>query len=386
MEFGLTDEQRQYQALVREFAEKEVAPHVRDYDREERYPVEIIKKMAALGFIGGTIPEEYGGPGIDHLTMALGIEEMSRVCIHMGSAMGRASGLVGSGILQFGTEAQKRKYLVPLARGDVFGGTAVTEPHSGTDVAAMETTAVRKGDEYILNGSKIWISGVGIASWYLTFATLDKSKGPKGICAFIVEPTFPGLGERPIRNKLAFRPTQVGELVFQDCRVPAENLVGREGEGLKVALCAVENGRLSVACRAVGLAQACLDESVRYARQRVVFGKKIAEYQLVQAKIADMVVGVESARYLAYRLAWLKSRGVKRARREASIAKLYATEIAFRAAADAVQIHGAYGASEEYNVGRYLRDAKFLQIVEGVNDIHRVLVAEYALGLREDSR
>jgi alkylation response protein AidB-like acyl-CoA dehydrogenase len=318
--------------------------------------------------------------------MALGIEEMSRVCIHMGSAMGRASGLVGSGILQFGTEAQKRKYLVPVARGDVFAGTAVTEPHSGTDVAAMETTAVRRGDEYVLNGSKIWISGVGIAAWYLTFATLDRTKGAKGICAFIVEPAFPGFSERPIRNKLAFRPTQVGELVLEGCRVPAENLVGREGEGLKVALCAVENGRLSVACRAVGLAQACLDESVRYARQRVVFGKPIAEYQLVQAKLADMVLGVEAARQLTYRLAWLKAGGVKRARREASVAKLFATEVAFRSAADAVQIHGAYGASEEYNVGRYLRDAKFLQVVEGVNDIHRVLVAEYALGTRQDPR
>lgn len=386
MEFGLTDEQREYQALVREFARKEVAPHVKEYDREERYPVEIIRKMAALGFIGGTIPEEYGGPGIDHLTMALGIEEMSRVCIHMGSAMGRASGLVGAGILQFGTEAQKRRYLVPVARGEVFAGTGVTEPHSGTDVAAMETTAVRKGNEYVLNGSKIWISGIGIAEWYLTFATLDRTKGPKGICAFIVERGCPGFSERPIRNKLAFRPTQVGELVFEDCRVPAENLVGREGEGLRVAMCAVENGRLSVACRAVGLAQGCLDESVTYARQRVVGGKKIGEYQLVQAKIADMVVGVESARYLTYRLAWLKTRGVKRARREASIAKLYATEVAFRAAADAVQIHGAYAASEEYAVGRFLRDAKFLQIVEGVNDIHRVLVGEYALGMREDPR
>jgi alkylation response protein AidB-like acyl-CoA dehydrogenase len=384
MDFSLTDEQRQYQVVVREFAEKEVAPHVRDYDREERYPVEIVKKMAALGFIGGTIPEEYGGPGIDHLTMALGIEEMSRVCIHMGSAMGRASGLVGAGVLQFGTEAQKRKYLVPVARGEVFAGTAVTEPHSGTDVAAMETTAVRRGDEYVLNGSKIWISGVGIAAWYLTFATLDRTKGARGICAFIVEPGFPGFSERPIRNKLAFRPTQVGELVLESCRVPAENLVGREGEGLKVALCAVENGRLSVACRAVGLAQACLDESVRYARQRIVFGKPIAEYQLVQAKLADMVLGVEAARHLTYRLAWLKARGVKRARREASVAKLFATEVAFRSAADAVQIHGAYGASEEYNVGRYLRDAKFLQVVEGVNDIHRVLVAEYALGARQD--
>ncbi len=384
MDFALTEEQRRYQAVVREFARKEVAPHVREYDRAERYPVEIVRKMAALGFIGGTIPEEYGGPGLDHLTMAVGIEEMSRVCIHMGSAMGRASGLVGAGLLRFGTEAQKRRFLVPVARGEVFAGTAVTEPHSGTDVAAMETTAVRRGDHYVLNGAKTWISGVGLAAWYLTFATLDRSLGRRGISAFVVERGTPGLTERPIRNKLAFRPTQVGELIFEDCPVPVDNRVGAEGEGLKVALCAVENGRLSVACRAVGLAQACLDESVRYARQRVVFGKPIAEYQLVQAKLADMVLGVESARFLAYRLAWLKSQGVERARREASIAKLHATEVAFRAAADAVQIHGAYGASDEYPVGRYLRDAKFLQIVEGVNDIHRVLVAEYALGLRGD--
>ena len=386
MDFSLTEEQQRYQALVREFAQQEVAPHVRDYDREERYPMEIVRKMAPLGFLGGTIPEAYGGPGIDHLTMALGIEEMSRVCIHMGSAMGRAAGLVGSGILQFGTEAQKQRYLVPLARGETFAGTAVTEPHSGTDVAAMETTVVRRGDEYVLNGAKTWISGVGLAEWYLTFATLDRAKGARGVCAFVVERGFPGFSERPIRHKLAFRPAQVGELVFEDCRVPAENLVGREGEGLKVALCAVENGRLSVACRAVGLAQGCLDASAAYARQRVVLGQPIARYQLVQAKIADMVLGIESARYLTYRLAWLKTQGVRRARRESSIAKLYASEMAFRTASDAVQIHGAYGVSEEYVVGRFLRDAKFLQVVEGVNDIHRVLVGEYALGLREDPR
>jgi len=336
--------------------------------------------------LGGVVPEQYGGAGMDYISLTLLVEEIARHCQSLGTICSFASGLAGSGLLHYGSEAQKERYLAPMARGEIFAGAGVTEPHSGTDVAAMETTAVRKGDEYVLDGSKIWISGVGIASWYLTFATLDRAKGPKGICAFIVERGFPGFSERPIRNKLAFRPTQVGELIFEDCRVPAGNLVGREGEGLRVALCAVENGRLSVACRAVGLAQACLDESVRYARQRVVFGKKIAEYQLVQAKIAEMVLGVESARYFAHRLAWLKSRGVKRARREASIAKLHATEIAFRAASDAVQIHGAYGASEEYNVGRYLRDAKFLQVVEGVNDIHRVLIAEYALGLREDPR
>ena len=209
MDFSLTEEQRGYQALVREFAEREVLPHVRDYDREERYPIEIVRKMAPLGFLGGTIPEAYGGPGIDHLTMALGIEEMSRVCIHMGSAMGRAAGLVGSGILQFGTEAQKQRYLVPLARGETFAGTAVTEPHSGTDVAAMETTAVRRGDEYVLNGAKIWISGIGLAEWYLTFATLDRAKGPRGVCAFVVERGLPGL-QRAADSQQARVPARPG--------------------------------------------------------------------------------------------------------------------------------------------------------------------------------
>ena len=286
--------------------------------------------MAPLGFLGGTIPEAYGGPGIDHLTMALGIEEMSRVCIHMGSAMGRAAGPGGLGhppVRDRGAEAALSRAARP---GETFAGTAVTEPHSGTDVAAMETTVVRRGDEYILNGAKTWISGVGLAEWYLTFATLDRAKGAKGVCAFVVERVFPGFSERPIRNKDAFRPAQVGQLVFEDCRVPVGNLVGREGEGLKVALCAVENGRLSVACRAVGLAQGCLDASVLYARQRVVLGQPIARYQLVQAKIADMVLGIESARFLTYRLAWLKAQGVRRARRESSIAKLYASEMAFR--------------------------------------------------------
>ncbi|MBI2526418.1 MAG: acyl-CoA dehydrogenase family protein [Candidatus Rokubacteria bacterium] len=384
MNFELTEEQVRYEALVRDFARQEVAPHVAEYDREERYPVEIIKKAAALGLLGGVIPEAYGGAGLDHVTFAVGLEEMARVCIHVASAMARASGLVGSAILRYGTEEQKQKYLVPLASGDAFGGTGVTEPHSGSDVAAMETTAVRKGDEYVLNGSKIWISGVGVASWFLTFAQLDRSKGSKGICAFIVDRGAPGFRTRTITNKLGFRPSPVGELIFEDCRVPRTNLVGREGEGLKVALTAVENGRLSVAARAVGLAQACLDESVAYAQQRVTFGRPIMEYQLVQAKITDMVVGIEAGRFLTYRLAWLRDRGVRRARREAAIAKLYTTEVALRAASDAVQIHGAYGVSDEHAVGRHFRDAKVLQIVEGVNDLQRALIAEYALGLRRE--
>jgi glutaryl-CoA dehydrogenase (non-decarboxylating) len=386
MDFLFKDEQKMYKEMVRDFAQKEVLPYVIEYDREERYPIEIVQKMAALGLLGGVIPEQYGGAGIDYTTLALGIEEMSKVCIHMGSIMGRGSGLVGSAILKYGTEVQKQKYLIPLAKGERSGGAGVTEPHSGTDVAAMETIVRREGDHYVLNGSKTWISGVGFASWFLTFATLDKKAGPKGICAFIVDSDTPGFSTRPFKNKVGFRPSSVGELIFEDCLVPKENLVGKEGEGLRVAMCAVTNGRLSVAARAVGLSQTCLDASVKYAKERIVFGKPTATYQLVQAKIADMVVGTESARLLMYRLAFIKDQGIERARQEGAIAKYYSTEVALRSASDAVQIHGAYGCSEEYHVGRYFRDAKFLQIVEGQNDLQKVLIAEYALGYRQDRR
>jgi len=384
MEFTLTEEQRLWRETVRQFAEKEVAPFVAEYDQEERYPVEIAQKMGKLGFLGGVIPEEYGGPGLDHITYTVGVEEMSRFDINMGSAMTRASGLVGSGLLQFGTEAQKRRYLMPLARGERFGGTGVTEPHSGTDVAAMETTVRREGDYYYINGTKTWISGIGYAAWFLTFAQADKSKGPKGICAFIVDKDAPGFSTRIFRNKVGLRPSSTGELIFEDCRVPRENLVGEEGQGLRVALCAVENGRLSVAARAVGLTQACLDASVKYAQERIVFGQPIGRYQLIQAKITDMVVGLEAARLLTYRLAWLKDQGVKRARRDAAIAKLFSTDVAMRSAIDACQIYGAYSCSPEYPVGRYFRDAKFLQIVEGTSELQRILIAEYALGYRVD--
>jgi len=384
MNFDITSEQAALRQTAYEFAKKEIAPYVNQYDAEERFPMEIVKKAASLGFTGGVIPEKYGGADLDHLSFTMLIEEIARVCQVMGTILSLPSGLAGSGLLTYGTEEQKQKYLVPLARGECFAGTGVTEPHSGTDVAAMETTAVKKGDRYILNGRKAWISMLNEASWFLTFATLDKALKSRGICAFIVEKHWPGVSVKPEKNKVGFRPLSTGQLVLEEVEVPAENLVGREGEGFKVAMCAVENGRLGVAARAVGLTQACLDESVAYARQRIVFDQPIGRFQLVQSMITDMVVGVESARYLTYRLAYLKDQGQARARREASIAKMYASDVAMRAAEYAVQIHGAYGCSSEYNVGRYFRDAKFLQIVEGQNQLHRALIAEYALGYRQD--
>jgi hypothetical protein len=384
MNFDISPEQTNLKQAAYEFARKEIAPHVNQYDAEERFPMDIVKKAAALGYTGGVIPEKYGGAGLDYTSFTILIEEIARVCQIVGTILSLPSGLAGSGILMYGTEEQKQKYLVPLVRGECFAGTGVTEPHSGTDVAAMETTVVKKGDRYIINGRKAWISMLDEARFFLTFATLDKKLKSKGICAFIIEKHWPGVSVKPEKNKVGFRPLSTGQLILEDVEVPAENLVGKEGEGFKVAMCAVENGRLGVAARAVGLTQACLDESVAYAQQRIVFDQPIGRFQLVQSMITDMVVGVESARYITYRLAHLKDKGYARARREASLAKMYATDVAMRAAEYAVQIHGAYGCSSEYNVGRYFRDAKFLQIVEGQNQLHRALIAEYALGYRRD--
>jgi alkylation response protein AidB-like acyl-CoA dehydrogenase len=384
MDIELTEEQRKIQQTVREFAEAEVRPYVRDYDREERFPIEIAKKMAKLGWLGGVIPEQYGGAGLDYMTYTVMLEEMAKVCQVASATMSYASGLHGSALLLYGTEAQRQKYLVPLARGEVFGATGVTEPHSGTDVAAMETTAVDRGDHYLVNGTKVWISMGDHAGWFLSFATLDKAVKYKPTIAFVVDQGTPGLSWRPFKNKLGFRALGTGELVFQDMRVRKDQLLGGVGDGFRVAMCSVENGRLGVAARAVGMAQACLDLAVRYAQSRIVFDQPIGRFQLVQSMVTDMVVGVESARYFTYRLARLKDQGRRRARLESSLAKMHATDVCMLAAQHCMQIHGAYGCHEEYEIGRIWRDAKFMQVIEGQNQIHRAMIAEFALGYRQE--
>ena len=371
---------------ARDFARREIAPHVAAYDREERFPADIVRKAAELGWIGAVIPSEYGGLDLDWLSFARLIEEVSRVCHVIGLAISMPSGLVGGGILRYGTEEQKRRYITPLVNGESFAGAGVTEPGGGTDVANMATRCRRDGDSYVINGAKAWISMLDQADWFLTFATLDPSLGRGGVCAFIVDADTPGVTVAPYKNKLGFRPMASGDLVLDDVRVPAENMVGEEGDGYKVAMAAVETGRLSVAARAVGLAQGCLDASVSYARERTVFGNEIGRFQLVQSMITDMVVGIEGARRILYDLARSYDGGVKRPRRDASLAKMHATDVAMTAATHAVQIHGAYGVSEEYPVARYFRDAKVFQIIEGNNQLHRGLVAEYALGYREADR
>jgi alkylation response protein AidB-like acyl-CoA dehydrogenase len=366
---------------VRDFANGEVAPLVRDYDRDEKFPPALLKRLGELNFVGGTIPPEYGGLGLDHRAYAAILEEMSTVCHALGVLMSMPSGLVGSGILRYGTEAQRQQYLAPLARGEIFAGAGITEPHSGTDVANMQTTCERVNGGYVLRGQKIWISNLDIGSFFVTFATLDRKQGRKAICAFIVPSSSEGLERKPFKNKLGFRPISTGELLFEDCFVPEANLLGDEGDGMKVAMGAVENGRLSVAARAVGIARACLRESLAYARERIVFDQPIGQFQIVQSHITDMLVGVRTARLLVQDLADQRDQG-QPARQLASMAKMYASDIAMRSATAAMQIHGAYGCSDEYPIGRYFRDAKFFQVVEGSNDVHRSLIAEIELGYR----
>lgn len=378
-----TPEQESLRQLARDFAQREIAPAVADYDREERFPVEIVKQAAALGLMGGVVPTAYGGAGLDHVTYAMLVEEISRVCHVVGVALTLPSGLVGNSILTYGTEEQKQQYLAPLARGERFGGAGVTEARSGTDVSDMTTSCRRDGSDYVISGAKMWISFLDVADWFLTFANLGahEESGRKRICAFIVERDLPGVEVRPIENKFGFRPVKTGELVLEDVRVPASALVGEEGEGFAVAMNAVESGRLGVATRAVGLAQAAVDAMVEYSTERVVFKRRIAEFQMVQKMIADSTTGVTAARLLVYMLAELRDEG-KRARAAASMAKMYASDIAFEAATNAFQVHGAYGVADDYAVGRYLRDAKVFQIVEGNNDLHRALIAEAQTGIR----
>jgi alkylation response protein AidB-like acyl-CoA dehydrogenase len=373
-------------SLLRRFALEKVQPRVRDYDREERLPHDILAEMAELGFMGGTVPEEYGGAGLDHVTFATLIEEVSRVDHCLGVIMSMPSALVGGGLLYFGTDEQKNTWLAPLARGEMFGGAGVTEPQSGSDVAGMRTTYTREADgSYVLRGSKTWISNLDIASFFVTFATADPRLRHEGVTAFIVPKDTPGLSVHPFKNKLGFRPICTGELVLDEVRVGPEALLGEEGGGFAVAMTAVERGRLAVAARAVGLAQLCLDASLSYAQQRVVQGREIGNYQLVQGKLADMATGVVAARLLVRQCAEALDAG-NRARMETSMAKMHASDVLQRAATEAVQIHGAYGVSDEYPVGRAYRDAKVFQIVEGTNEIHRTVIAKELLGLRSNGQ
>ncbi|MDP4107381.1 MAG: acyl-CoA dehydrogenase family protein [Bacillota bacterium] len=383
MNFALSEEQEMVKKMVRSFVDKEIMPYIQEWDANQHFEKGIMERMADLNLMGVCIPEEYGGMGMDYNTLAIVCEELERGDTAFRTAVSVHTGLNSMSLLQWGNEEQKQKYLVPQAKGEKIGAFGLTEPNAGSDVAAMKTTAKKEGDYYILNGSKTWISLCDVADHFLIFAYTDKEKKHHGISAFIVERTMPGVTTRGFKGKLGIRAGNTGEVFLDNVKVPKENLLGEEGEGFKIAMASLDNGRFTVAAGACGLTMASLEASLQYCHERKTFGKEIGKHQLVQQMIAKMSVGLENSRMLVYRAGWLKNEG-KRNTRETSMAKWYACDVAFEAANDAVQIHGAYGYSNEYPVERYLRNAKAPVIYEGTREIHTIMQGEYALGYRED--
>ena len=383
IDFTLTDENLLVRQSARAFAEAEILPHIRDWDARGEVHREVFARMGELGFLGAPIPERYGGAGMDYISFAILCEELERADTAFRVVQSVHVGLNSLALLQWGTEDQRRRYLAPQARGEKLATFGLTEPGVGTDAGALQTTARRRGDRYVLNGQKIWISLADIADHFLVFATLDRSKGHRAITAFIVERAFPGLSTATLHGKLGIRAGNTGVINLDDCEVPVENRVGEEGEGFLVALSAIDQGRYTVAAGAVGLAQACLDASVAYARQRRTFGEEIGRHQLVKQMLANMARGTETGRLLVWQAGWLKNHG-RRNTRETSLAKWHATEHAVQAALDAIQVHGANGYSNEFPVERYLRNAKAAVIYEGTSQLHTLIQADYALGYRDD--
>lgn len=383
MNFSLTDEQRAVRKVVRSFVDREIMPYIKEWDDKGHFETNILKRLAELQLMGVCIPEEYGGVGMDYNTLAIVCEELERGDTAFRTAVSVHTGLNSMTILQWGTEEQKQKYLVPQATGEKIGAFGLTEPNAGSDVAAMETTAVKDGDLYILNGSKTWISLSDVADNFLIFAKTDTKAGHHGISCFIVERTFAGLSTKAIKGKLGIRAGNTGEVFLDHVRVPAANLVGYEGEGFKIAMSALDNGRFTVAAGACGTILASLEASVKYCEERRTFGKEIGRHQLVQQMIAKMSANLEVSRLLVFKAGWLKNSG-KRNTQETSLAKWISCDASFDAANDAVQIHGAYGFSNEFPVERYLRNAKAPVIYEGTREIHTIMQGEYALGYRED--
>ncbi len=383
IDFELTEEQKMVRDMVADFAKREIAPTIKENDEKGHFDKGIIPKMAAQGILGICIPQKYGGGGMDYNCLALACEELEHVDTAARVILSVHVGLNSLTLLQWGTEEQKQKYLVPQAKGEKLATFGLTEPDAGSDVAGLKTTATKdKNGDYILNGSKMWISLADVADNFLIFAYTDKSKGHKGISCFIVE-RGPGVQTATIHGKLGVRAGNTGEISLVNCRVPKENLLGEEGEGFKIAMSALDNGRFTVASGSVGLAKACLEASVKYANERRAFGQKIGEFELIQRLIAKMVSGIDASELLVYKAGWLKNHG-KRSTRETALAKWFATNVAFESANDAIQIHGAYGFSNEYPVERYMRNSRGAIIYEGSNQIQELMQGQYALGYRTD--
>jgi alkylation response protein AidB-like acyl-CoA dehydrogenase len=379
VDFRLTEEQELLRRTVREFAEAEIGPHVMEWDEAQHFPMDLLPKLAALGLTGIQFAEEYGGAAMSSVDYCICIEELARVCPAIALSVAAHNGLCSSHIAMFGTDAQKAMFLPRLVRGDVLGAWGLTEAGAGSDAAGMKTMAVRHGDGWTLNGSKNFITHGRIGGVMVVVAITDRTKGHRGISAFIVEHGTPGMSAGKKENKLGMRASDTSEVVFQDCRVPAANLLGREGEGFINTLQVLDAGRIGIAALSVGLAQGAYEAARRYALERRQFGQPIAAFQAIQWKLADNATRIEAARLLTYRAAYLKDRGA-RTTRESSMAKLFASEIAVKAADDCVQIHGGYGFVKDYPAEKFFRDVKLVTIGEGTSEIQRLVIARQLLG------
>ena len=382
-DFDLTEEQRLVRATVREFAEKEILPHVETYEREERYPLELIAKLPAMGLLGPMIPEEYGGSFTDVVTYGVICEEIARVDWVVASVISVANSLCAGSILKFGTDEQKQRWLPGIAAGEVICSACLTEPGGGTDLGNMQTTATKVDGGFKLNGTKVFISHAEHAGLFFTVATVDRGLKHKGVTAFLIDPKATEgikLGDFPMRT---LKRDNLAEVYFEDAFVPDGAVLGEPGKGFPVLGSALDTGRFSVAARQVGQAQRCVDLAVPYAMDRTAFGQKIGEFQMIQQKIAAMVMRTEQARLLVYRLGRMKDAGVPRASLEASLAKLCASQAAVQNALDGMQIFGGYSCTEEYEIGRLLMEAKAMEFGEGTSELHQKMIAEFALGIRK---
>ena len=374
MHFKLAEEHEMIRKMVRDFAKNEVAPTAAERDEEERFDRALFDQMAELGLTGIPWPEEYGGIGSDYLAYVIAIEELSRVCASIGVTLSAHTSLAGWPIFKFGTEEQKQTFLRPMAEGKKIGAYGLTEPGSGSDAGGMKTIAKRDGDHYVLNGSKIFITNGGIADIYVVFALTDPESKQRGTSAFIVESDTPGFSVGKKESKLGIRSSPTTEIMFEDCRIPVENLLGEEGQGFKIAMQTLDGGRNGIAAQAVGIAQGALDASVEYARERHQFGKPIAAQQGIGFKLADMATDVEAARLLTYQAAWLESEGLPYGK-ESAMSKVFAGDAAMKVTTEAVQVFGGYGYTKDYPVERYMRDAKITQIYEGTQEIQRLVIS-----------
>jgi butyryl-CoA dehydrogenase len=379
MDFSLTEEQSMVREMVRTFVEKEVRPVAARMDHEGLYPAELVKRLGELGLMGAFVPPELGGSGMDLVAYVIAMEEVSKAWASLGVIMTVNNSLVCDPIFRFGNEEQKKRFLIPLARAERLGCYGLTEPGAGSDAGGIATRAKRDGNDYLLNGTKLFITNGQHADLALVYAVTDPSKGKKGISAFIVEKGTPGFSVGKLEDKLGLRASDTAELLFQDCRVPRENLLGVENEGFKIALSTLDGGRIGIAAQALGIAQGCLEESLAYAKQRHQFGQAIAQFQAIQWMLADMATEIDAARLLTHRAAWRRQKG-ERVTREAAMAKLFASETANRIAYKGVQIFGGYGYIKEFAVERFFRDARITTLYEGTSEIQRLVIARSLIG------